>query len=162
MDFLVRAAVEQDFEGISEIFNEVNAMHSEALPSIFVEPKEPVESACDIKFISDDIADENTALFVAERDGQIIGIIHVSIRESPEIPIMVKRRYGYIDDIAIAKEFRNSSIGKTLMREVERWAIQKNVSQLELNVWDFNQNAFAFFQKLGYTAVRHIMGKSIH
>ena len=162
MDFLVREAVEQDYEGISEIFTEVNVMHSEALPSIFVEPEEHEEPARDRKFISDDIANENAALFVAEKDGQIIGIIHVSIRESPDIPIMVKRRYGYVDTIAIANEFRNSGVGKALMREAERWAIQKNVSQLELNVWDFNQNASAFFQKLGYTAARHIMWKSIH
>lgn len=158
MEFLVREATEQDYEGLSDILAEVDAMHSEALPHIFVTPEEPARSK---EYFSDTITDENTALFIAEKDSQVIGLISIHIRESISIPIMVERRYAYIDNIAVAKEFRGSTIGKELMKEAERWAIQKGVSELELNVWDFNQEAITFFQRLGYTMARHGMWKPV-
>ena len=146
MEFLVREATEQDYEGLSAILAEVDAMHSEALPHIFVTPEEPARSK---EYFSDTITDENTALFIAEKDGQVSGLISIHIRESVSIPIMVKRRYAYIDNIAVAKEFRGSTIGK------------EGVSELELNVWDFNQEAITFFQRLGYTMARHGMWKPV-
>jgi hypothetical protein len=39
--------------------------------------------------------------------------------------------------------------------------MQKNISQVELNVWDFNEEAITFFKELGYTMARHQMWKSI-
>lgn len=158
MDFSIRKATEQDYEGLSKIYTEVDVLHSEALPHIFAEPKEPLRNRESILEI---VEDESAAMFVAESGGQIIGLIHVSIRESPDIAVMVKRRYAYINDIAVTEGWRGSGIGKALTREAERWAIQNDVSELELNVWDFNQDAIAFFQELGYTSSRRTMWKSI-
>ena len=157
MDFSIREATEQDYEGLCKIFAEGDLLHSQALPQIFTKPKEPFPSR---EFISGILEDESAAMFVAESGGQIIGLIHVLIRESPDIPIMVKRRYAYVSNIAITERLRGSGIGKALMRQAERWAIQRNVSQFQLNVWDFNKNAIAFFQKLGYTPSSHNMWKS--
>ena len=158
MDFSVRKATERDYEGLCKIYTEVDLLHSQALPQIFAAPKEPFRSR---EFISGIFEDESAVMFVVESGGQIIGLIHVLIRESPDIPMMVKRRYAYIGEIAVAEEQRGSGIGKALMRQAERWAIQRNVSQFELNVWDFNKNAIAFFQKLGYSLSRHNMWKSV-
>lgn len=158
MDFFIREAIEQDYEELSAIFAEIDDMHSKALSNIFTTPKEPARSK---ELISDIIADGNSALFVAESNEGIIGLIHIYIRESPDISLMMKRRYAYIGSTAVAKEFRRSGVGQALMREAEQWAIQKKVSQLELNVWDFNQGAISFFKKLGYTTLRHGMIKSV-
>ena len=158
MDFSIREATEQDYEGLCNIFAEGDLLHSQALPQIFATPQEPFRNR---EFICEILKDKSAVMFVAESGGEIIGLIHVLIRESTDIPIMVKRRYAYISDIAVAEGRRGSGIGKSLMREVERWAIQQNTSQLELNVWDFNTNAIAFFQKLGYASSRHNMWKSV-
>jgi len=158
MNFFIREATEQDYEALSNIFTEADAMHSRALPHIFTSPKGLARSK---ELISDIIADENGALFVAEHSEQIIGLIHVLIRESADISLMIKRRYAYIGSVAVAKEFRGSAVGKALMKKAEQWAIQKGVPQFELNVWDFNQGAKAFFQRLGYTTLRHGMWKSV-
>lgn len=158
MDFTIREATEQDYEGLCKLFAEGDLLHNQALPQIFTKPDGPFRSR---EFISRILEDESAVILVAESGGQVISLIHVLIRESPDIPIMVKRRYAYISDIAIAERLRGSGIGKALMRQAERWAIQRNVSQFELNVWDFNKNAIAFFKKLGYTPSRHILWKSV-
>jgi len=158
MDFSIREATQQDYEGLCKVFAEGDLLHSQVLPEIFSRPEEPSRPMVYLKGI---LEDENAAMFAAESGGQIIGCIHVFIRESPDIPIMVKRRYAYISDLAVLEGFQRSGIGKALMDEVERWAVQRNISQFELNVWDFNKNAIAFFNELGYTPSCHIMAKSV-
>jgi len=158
MDFSIRQATERDCEELSKMFAEGDALHSKALPQVFREAGVPARTR---ELISKLISDENAALFVAEYKGQTIGLVHVSIRESPTISVMVERRYAYVEDLVVAKEFRRHGIGQALMNKAQRWATQKKVSQLELNVWDFNEEAITFFKGLGYTMARHQMWKSI-
>ena len=119
MDFTIRKAAEQDYEGLCGIYSEGDLLHSQALPQIFAAPQEAFRNR---EFISGILKDKNAAMFVAESGGEIIGLIHVLIRESPGITVMVERRYGYITDIAVTGGRRSYGIGKALMREAEQWA----------------------------------------
>lgn len=158
MDFNIREATEQDYEELSKIFAEVDSLHAEGLPHVFVQPEEIPR---DREFVSGIIADENAALFVAEHNSQVIGLIHVAIRESPVIPITVQRRYAYVEAVAVTQQLRGRGVGRALMEEAQLWSIQKKVSQVELNVWDFNERAITFFRRFGYNMIRHGMWKSI-
>lgn len=158
MDFTIRKATEQDYEGLSKIFAEVDTLHAEELPHVFVEPEEIPRGK---EFVSGIIADENAAFFVAEHNSQVVGLIHVAIRESPAIPIMVQRRYAYVEAVAVTQQLRGRGVGRALMEEAQLWSIQKKASQVELNVWDFNERAITFFKRLGYNMIRHGMWKPI-
>jgi GNAT superfamily N-acetyltransferase len=52
-------------------------------------------------------------------------------------------------------------IGQALLRRAERWAAERGASELELTVWEFNQDAIAFYEKLGYVTERRTMWKTI-
>lgn len=158
MDYLIREAKEQDYKGNLQLYDEIALLHARALPQIFIKADMPFWNK---EYISGIIESDNSVIFIAESDNTIIGLIEVEIRESPDIPIMVKRRYAYVDTIVVAETFRHTGIGKDLMRQVEKWALEKDISQIEFNVWDFNQNAMGFFNKLGYSPSRHIMWKVI-
>jgi GNAT superfamily N-acetyltransferase len=157
MDFQIREAILGDFEEISKLFIEICAYHSQALPQIF----KPVTDARSRKIKAELITDENVAMFVAVYEGKVIGLVRVHIRESPDIPVLVKRRYVYVSDIIVTEKYRGSSIGRELMDTVEQWALGKGIKQVELNVWDFNESALAFYDKLGYSVSRKIMCKTI-
>jgi len=158
MDFLIRKAEAQDYGGLCRVYTEVDLLHNQDLPEIFVYPEKISRSK---EFITGILEDDNAAMFVAESNGKIIGFVHVYIRKTPDIPILVKRRYAYISEIAVTRELHGFGIGKALMKEAEKWAVQQNTSQAELNVWDFNRNAIDFYTKLGYSPSYHIMKKSI-
>ena len=158
MDYLIREAKEQDYKGILQLYDEITLLHVEALPQIFIKADTPFWNK---EYIFEIIESENSVIFLAESDNKIIGLIEVEIRESPDIPIMVKRRYAYVGTIVVSETFRHIGIGKDLMRWVEKWVVEKDVSQIEFNVWDFNQNAMRFFNKLGYSSSRHILWKVI-
>jgi len=107
-------------------------------PHVFREPDGPARTK---EFISGIIANEDAALFVAERDGQIIGLVHILVREAPDIPVMVPRRYAVIDDLIVRRNFRRFGVGRALLERAHRWAADKQATQVELNVWEFNQTA---------------------
>jgi len=100
-------------------------------------------------------------VFVAEADGQMIGAVHLVIRETPDIPILVPRRYAMIDNLIVRQAFRRSGVGKALMEQAQRWARQKGAQQIELNVWEFNESAIAFYKTLGYKTSSSKMSKAV-
>ena len=119
MDFTIRKAAERAYEGLCEIYSEGDLLHSQALPQIFAAPQEPFRNR---EFISGILKDENAAMVVAESSGEIIGLVHVSTRESLNLTVIVTRRYAYIGDIPVTGGRRSHGIGKALMREAEQWA----------------------------------------
>jgi GNAT superfamily N-acetyltransferase len=58
-----------------------------------------------------------------------------------------------LDNIAVAQAFRRRGVGSALIREAERWVRAQGASWLELGVYEFNQEARAFYQSLGYAPV---------
>ena len=158
MNLIIRPAALEDYEALCAIFGQVDALHCEALPQVFQEPDGPVRSN---EYIAATISNENMVLFVAESDGQIIGLVQAYVQEAPDIPLFVPRRYAVIDSVAVKQDFRRSGVGQALIEKAERWAKDKKASQIELNVWEFNAGAAAFYDKLGYETARRTMWKPL-
>jgi GNAT superfamily N-acetyltransferase len=47
------------------------------------------------------------------------------------------------------------------MERAHAWALDKGINQIQLNVWEFNEGAIAFYEKLGYTVASRTMWKSL-
>ena len=157
MDFSIRKATERDCEDLCALYAEVDALHRDAVPGVFCVPDGPPRTR---EFISGIIADENAGLFVAERQGQIIGLVCVRIRQAPEIPILTPRRYARIEELVVLRRLQRQGIGRALADKAHEWALGKQVGQVELNVWEFNAAAISLYEKLGYkTACRTMWRK---
>ena len=158
MKFHIREASQKDYKGISEVFEEVDSLHRKALPHIFREPDRPARTE---EFISSVISDENATLFVAETNSQIIGLVQVVIRKTPPIPIMVPRRYAVLENLGVRDGYRHLGVGASLLERARQWALGKEVSQIESNVWEFNEEAIAFYEKQGYTTARRWISRPL-
>jgi ribosomal protein S18 acetylase RimI-like enzyme len=158
MDFSIREAKPEDYHALLQLFDGVDACHRQALPHIFRVPNGPSRAR---SYIYGIIQDEDAALFVAETDGQLIGQIHVAIRETPEIPILVPRRYGFVDTLAVMGPYRRAGIGRALMERAQQWTLDRGLAEIELSVWEFNAGAIAFYEDLGYRSTRRVMGRSL-
>ena len=135
------------------IFSELEKQHVEAVPEFF----KPMSHEEQLKELDDILADKNATLFVAERGGEVLGVIHLALKESEDYPVLRPRRYVKIRDIAVAGQHVRSGAGTALVAAAERWAKEHGTDTVELNVWEFNRGAFAFYQKLGYsTSMRHM------
>jgi len=158
VEMLIREAVARDYENLNTLIDTVDRLHRDNLPQKFRESEGPVR---DRNFILDLIADESVGLIVAEREAQLVGLIHIVIRDTPDIPILVPRRYAVIDNLVVKDGFRREGIGRALMTKAHNWALAKGAKLVELNVYDFNEAALAFYERLGYKTFSCQMSKSL-
>jgi ribosomal protein S18 acetylase RimI-like enzyme len=98
-------------------------------------------------------------LLVAEVGGQLVGVVHAIVRDTPAIPVLVPRCYAVVDCIAVRSGFQNHGIGRTLMEKMQEWAIAKGATSIELNVFEFNETAISFYERLGYQTFSRKMSK---
>ncbi|MBU0492937.1 MAG: GNAT family N-acetyltransferase [Chloroflexi bacterium] len=158
MDLTIRQATLEDYEALCALLAQVDTLHGQALPHVFRAPGGPSRSR---EFIASIITNEHAALLVAEHDGQIVGCIDVIIQQAPDIPIMVPRRFAKIDTLVVAEGFRCAGIGRALLERAQQWAADRQATQVELNVWEFNQAAIAFYEKQGYETAQRRMWRSL-
>ena len=158
MNVLIRAAVIEDYDAVCALYAQVAHVHSQALPQFF----RPVEGpALPREFFANILANEDAAIFVAEWQDTLIGMTHCSVRTTPAVPVVVPRRFINIDDLVVSEHVRHQGVGQTLLERVHQWAREKGVTEVELNVWEFNTSARSLYEKLGYETTRRIMRKQL-
>lgn len=155
---VIKKATIKDYDQLCKLFTEVDEIHRIALPEIF---KKPDGSARTKEYFQDLLKDKNVLINVVEEESQLVGFIHAYIKGSPNIPIMVSRKYGVIENLAVTKKFQGQGIGRKLMESAHEWFKDFEIKSIELNVWEFNQKAIGFYEKLGYQALSRKMGKKI-
>jgi ribosomal protein S18 acetylase RimI-like enzyme len=158
MDITIRAATAQDHEAICQILEEVDLLHREKLPHIYRKPDGPAREQ---DYFLGLLADEDHALLVAEADAEPVGFAHVSVRDTPPIPLLVPRRVAMVDDVVVKSDHRRAGLGRALMERAHQWARAKGASEVQLTVYEFNQPAVRFYQALGYTVSTHQMSRGL-
>ncbi len=159
MTINVRKATPNDYNTLCGLFDEMDALHRNNLPHLFQKPGGSVREQ---EYYSGLIADENAGLFVAETDGKLVGFVHAIVRDTPAFPVFVPRRYAVVDGIVVKSEFQNRGTGRILMDKMQEWAITKGAASIELNVYEFNETAISFYEKLGYQTFSRKMGKELN
>ena len=152
----IRLATMKDMDGMNRVWGEIEAQHAAALPQVFKRVTNPTR---DRRYVASILADRNSAIFVAEMNERIIGLIQVMMQESPDVPYMVPRRFAKVSDLVVDNDFQHMTIGAQLMHQAEKWAINKRASSMELNVFEFNSGARSFYQSIGYETGSRMMWK---
>jgi ribosomal protein S18 acetylase RimI-like enzyme len=100
------------------------------------------------------LANEQAAFFVAEQLGTIIGMVHCYMRAIPAMSFVVPRRLVHIEDLVVSKHVQHQGVGQALTERVQHWACEQGVTEIELNVWEFNTAARGLYEKLGYQTTK--------
>jgi GNAT superfamily N-acetyltransferase len=81
----------------------------------------------------------------AEYEGKVIGyaLYFYAFAASQGLPIL------YLEDLYVQPEYRDKGMGKLLLKQLAKYAIQKNCCRLEWHVFSWNTSAVKFYQKLG-------------
>lgn len=97
------------------------------------------------EMLRDIIRSDNSHIFVAEAEGQLVGRLSVMggntrrIRHRAEIVIGILQEYG------------GQGIGRKLFEMAERWRQNTALIRLELTVMTHNSRAIALYKKMGFT-----------
>ena len=155
---IIREGKPEDYQGWCEILVEAHLLHLESLPHIFRLPDDPIQTEEDFRRL---LNDAENALFVAEFEEQVVGFLHLGIRQSQESPFTRSRRYGVIHSLAVKQGYRRQGIGRRLVQRGHGWMKEQGLDEVELNVWAFNDGAIRFYRELGYFDVSHLMRRSL-
>jgi GNAT superfamily N-acetyltransferase len=99
-------------------------------------------------------ADLDAALFgespkvfahVAEHEGEVAGMAVWFVTFST----WTGRHGIYVEDLFVRRHLRGLGIGRALMREVARSAVESGYARLEWSVLDWNDPAIGFYRHLG-------------
>ena len=155
---MIRIANENDIEQIynlnTELFIVLNSLNDKIYNPIGF-PRE---------FINIMIKSHNSDYIVIEDDDKIIGYLLIEKRESPykTYESFKEDEIAYIYEVVILPEYRLKGYGKYLIEEAQKWAKERNLKSIELNVLSNNYNAMAFYEKVGFENYQIKMRKNIN
>lgn len=149
----IRFAQDEDLEQINKLRKQVNDLHVKGKPEIF----KPGFSDELREYIYDIFRDTQKKIVVCVIDGNIcaFAVLHHIIR--PETPYMFERDYLDIDEICVDEAFRLRGIGAHMIDFIRDSAKSEGFERIELNMWEFNQNALAFYEAVGFSTYRRYM-----
>jgi Acetyltransferases len=156
--FTLRNAEPQDYDSLCHLFDEVDRLHREQLSWLF---KAPEGSIRDSEYLFGLMQDPSVLLAVAVAGKELVGLVHAFVRDNPPLPVFVPRRYVVIDSIVVSEAWKHHGIGRMLAEKVEIWAKEQGANSIELNVFEFNQDARLFYETLGYQTLSRKMSKGI-
>ena len=150
---LIRFAKENELDRINELRRQVNDLHVEGKPEVFKKGfNEELQNF--IKVIWDDPEQE---IVVADSDGIICGFAVIHHICKPETPFMYDRDFLDIDEFCVDKAYRRQGIASQMIEFIREYAREKGFHRIELNMWEFNQDALAFYEAAGFTTYRRYM-----
>ena len=149
----VRFAREEELDRINELRKQVNDLHVAGKPEVF-KPGFRGELRDYIREIWRDPAKK---IAVAERDGTVVGFAVLNHITRPENPFMFERDYLDVDEFGVDEGFRRQGVASAMVRFILDHAREKGFGRLELNMWEFNRGALAFYETAGFTTYRRYM-----
>ncbi|MBI2638094.1 GNAT family N-acetyltransferase [Candidatus Peregrinibacteria bacterium] len=99
------------------------------------------------KFFKGCVYSKNRYLLVAEEKGKIVGYAIGELGSRP--PVFKIRKFGFISDVFVEKNFRKLGIAKQFLLELKKWFKSKKLNHIELTVHVKNEIGKKAWAKYG-------------
>ncbi|MBO4457581.1 MAG: GNAT family N-acetyltransferase [Butyrivibrio sp.] len=149
----IRDAVEEDIPELLRLLSQVLEVHAAIKPDYFVSGHQKYNTD-ELKAI---LKDESVRVYVAAEGKEILGYTFCMINELPKKPFIAHFKYMYIDDLCVDERYRGKDIAKALFEHVKKEAKVLGCREITLNVWEGNDRARAFYDKMGMTPQKTYM-----
>ncbi|WP_026487432.1 GNAT family N-acetyltransferase [Caldanaerobius polysaccharolyticus] len=149
MNLVIREAISDDYYDINNLAREVHKLHVKNRPDVFMDMDNPL-----LKEHFDDLLHtDNAKLFVVENTNnkELVAYSMIKIMVTQSIPVLVPKRFAFIDEFCVKSSYRNKGIGRLLFQHIVNYAKSERVSSLQLAVWEFNKDAIKFYETMGMT-----------
>lgn len=151
---MIRRAEQKDIKRILELLGQVLEIHAKIRPDIFVSGT--------TKYSEDDlkemILDDEKPVFVALDESDIVtGYAFCQLKSPAFTSTMVPHKTLYIDDLCVDEKYRGQHIGEQLFEYVKREAGKLGCYEVTLCVWNGNDAAEHFYEKMGMTTKERMM-----
>lgn len=150
---LIRKANIGDINQIVPIMIQIAQMHYDNRPDIFkLKTKSEIEH--DLKEI---LKDKEKNILISVNESKVLGILIYKIKQVKEHANLKESMTIWIEELGVSKENRRQGIGKMLMSELKKITKDIDCQRIELNCWEFNEDAIEFYKSQDLTTQRRIM-----
>ena len=148
----IRPAVMQDLPDILALYGVLDRELVAMQPEFFcAAPRSEQDTAAAL-------ADTNAAFLLAVQDGAAVGFALVEYAGwTPEFSCVLPHRYACLADLVVDAEHRGQGIGSTLLGAAKRWARDRRLEYLELNVLAQNVPAIALYESHDFVEATRVM-----
>lgn len=150
---IIRFAKENELVRVNELRKQVNDLHVEGEPDVFKEGfnDELRDHVYDIW------NDSEQEIVVADSDGTICGfaVLHHIVKQAT--PFMYERDFMDVDEFCVDKEYRRQGVASEIITFIRKYAKERGFNRIELNMWEFNQDALAFYEAVGFKTYRRYL-----
>ena len=149
---VIRPAGEGDIPAIIALYRELDAAMVDLQPEFFCEaPREEAE-------VRRAILAKDADFLLAEQDGAAVGFALVSYAGwTPEFSCVLPHRYARLDDLIVSKPHRAQGIGGELVAAAKRWARNRRLEYVELNVLAQNESAVKLYESQDFVEATKVM-----
>lgn len=152
MSIHVRSAQRKDMPVILALYKQLMHQHGRYHPMYVIHKKALADYR---KFVLRCMREKNSAVLIADENKHIAGF--VSARIENRLPVFKIKRAVFVYDIVIDRKYRGRGAGAALVRGLKKWAAEKNIAYIKLEVSPDNKKGFAFWQRNGFHIFQHKM-----
>ena len=152
-NIVIRSAKREELEAVNKIRKQVNDIHVNGRSDIF---REDGWQFIEL-FIYSRFDEENSDVIVAAIEDEIVGFAVVQYITRSESPFGKARKYLHIEEFGVDEKFRRKGIATLIIDFAKKEAKKNGFIRLELDMWEFNDGALAFYESVGFTTFRRYM-----
>ena len=152
-EILVRPATFEELARINEIRRYVNDVHVTGRPDTF----RPGFCSELEQILYKRFEMENWVILAAVLEGEIAGFASVEYVERPETPYNRARKMYHVEEFGVDPNFHRRGAATALVAYMKQDAAQRGYPRIELDMWEFNQGALAFYENVGFQTYRRYM-----
>ena len=131
--------------GLLRLLGQVGQVHHEIRPDIF----RAGALKYDASALEELLRDENRPIFVAVEGETVLGYCLCILEGYQGDGVMTDRLEIYIDDLCVEETCRGQGVAKALYTHTCHWARSLGADFVTLNVWNGNDGAMKFYEKMG-------------
>lgn len=146
----IRLANFSDIPEIEKLLYQVQKVHSDKRPDIFIKGAKKYNA----EQLKEVIKNKLTPIYVAINEQNKLQGYAFCIIERKDCVNLQKIKTLYIDDLCVDENARGQGVGTALYNHVLAVAKSEGCYNLTLNVWELNQAAYNFYKKMGLTTLK--------
>ena len=154
----IRSVTPADYDDVIAMLTQIAALHHRGRPDLFYGSGAKYTHA-DLAALA---AKEGFSIFIADTPSvSCAGYLFCQIADTEAHAPMKPYRRLWIDDLFVRPEARRDGVGSALLAHARAFAAEKHCERVELNVWEFNEAAIAFYARNGFSTQRRIMEETV-
>ncbi len=151
---MIRRACEKDIPMLKELLRQVCSVHANGRPDLFIDGATKYTDEELTGMVHDD---DNPIFINTGDDDQVRGYAFCQYHRIRNENNRPDRTSLYIDDLCVDEKARRQHVGEQLYHYVLQVARESGCDSVELNVWELNQSARAFYDRMGLRPLKTTM-----